>query len=134
MRLSKWQGTTLTIITWVMALLIFVLLALLVIPTLVNQTASLIETAPDLFRTFTTFLTERFPALLDEGSTLRTSLNTIGATIQERGGQLLETALASFDGTGFLEGKSLGPEGFYFHGFVDIQSSVMQTSFVILGK
>jgi predicted PurR-regulated permease PerM len=78
------------------AVLIFVLLALLVIPALVNQAISLVNIAPQLFREFTGFLTERFPALLDEGSTLRSSLNSVGTTIQERGGQLLETALASF--------------------------------------
>ncbi|MFT6675287.1 MAG: putative PurR-regulated permease PerM [Sulfitobacter sp.] len=80
----------------VVALLIFVVMALLVVPTLVNQTVSLIETAPQLTRDFTNFLIERFPSLLDDQSTLRTSLTTIGATIQERGGQVLETALASF--------------------------------------
>ncbi|MFC6638767.1 AI-2E family transporter [Sulfitobacter sp. JBTF-M27] len=85
-----------TLLITIIAILTFVLVALLVIPTLVNQTASLIETAPQLFKNFTNFLTERFPALLDEGSTLRTSLNSIGATIQERGGELLETALSSF--------------------------------------
>lgn len=85
-----------TAVITVLGILIFVLLALLVIPTLVNQTASLIETAPKLFRDFTTFLNTRFPTLLEEGSTLNTSLQSIGSTIQERGGQLLETALSSF--------------------------------------
>ncbi|MBM1310860.1 AI-2E family transporter [Sulfitobacter mediterraneus] len=80
----------------VVALLIFVVMALLVVPTLVNQTVSLIEIAPQLTRDFTNFLTERFPSLLDQDSTLRSSLNSIGATIQERGGQVLQTALASF--------------------------------------
>ncbi len=80
----------------IVAIIIFVILALLVIPTLVNQAISLVETAPQLFRNFTNFLTERFPSLLDEQSTLRTSLTTLGTTIQERGGQLLETALSSF--------------------------------------
>ena len=85
-----------TAVITVIAVLIFVVMALLVIPTLVNQTVSLVETAPQLFRDLTDFLTSRFPALLDEESTLRASLNAIGATIQERGGQLLETALSSF--------------------------------------
>ncbi|KAJ02317.1 AI-2E family transporter [Sulfitobacter mediterraneus] len=80
----------------VVALLIFVVMALLVVPTLVNQTVSLVEIAPQLTRDFTNFLTERFPSLLDQDSTLRSSLNSIGATIQERGGQVLQTALASF--------------------------------------
>ncbi len=93
MGLSRALSTAL--ITFV-AILIFVVMALLVVPTLVNQAASLIETAPRLTQDFTNFVTTRFPSLLDADSTLRNSLTSIGATIQERGGQLLETALASF--------------------------------------
>ncbi len=85
-----------TAVITIVAVLIFVLMALLVIPTLVNQAISLVETAPKLFRDFTNFLIERFPSLLDEQSTLRSSLNSLGTTIQERGGQLLQTALSSF--------------------------------------
>ena len=85
-----------TAVITLIALLIFVLLALLVIPALVNQASSLLETAPQLFKDFSNFLTERFPTLLVEGSTLRNSLTSVGATIQERGGQLLETVLTSF--------------------------------------
>ena len=85
-----------TAVITVFAVMIFVIMALLVIPTLVNQSISLFETAPQLTRDLTNFLTERFPALLDENSTLRTSITSIGATVQERGGQLLETAVASF--------------------------------------
>lgn len=85
-----------TALITVFAILIFVILALLVVPTLVGQAISLVETAPQLIRNFTDFLTERFPSLLDENSTLRHSLATIGSTIQERGGELLQTALASF--------------------------------------
>ncbi|MBD3662710.1 AI-2E family transporter [Sulfitobacter sp. TSTF-M16] len=84
-----------TAVITVVAILIFVIMALLVVPTLVNQTANLIETAPQLTRDFTDFLTTRFPSILEEGSTLRSSINSIGATIQERGGQVLEAALAS---------------------------------------
>ena len=94
-RMGLSRGMAVAVIT-IFAILIFVLLALLVIPTLVNQTTSLIEVAPELFTNFTAFLTERFPSILEEGSTLRTSLNSVGATIQERGGELLNTALASF--------------------------------------
>ncbi len=77
------------------AILIFVLMALLVVPTLVNQAINLIAVAPELTRNFTDFLTARFPTLLVEGSTLRTSITSIGVTVQERGGELLNTALAS---------------------------------------
>ncbi len=87
-----------TAIITVCAILIFVLMALLVIPTLVNQSIQLFNVAPELARNFGTFLTERFPSLLDESSTLRQSLNSLGDTIQSRGGQLLNTALTSAAG------------------------------------
>ncbi|MGJ8625731.1 MAG: AI-2E family transporter [Sulfitobacter sp.] len=93
--LSRRMSTALITIVGV---LIFVIMALLVIPTLVNQAISLFETAPKLAKDFTNFLTERFPSLLDEGSTLRASITSLGAAVQERGGQLFETALASFAG------------------------------------
>ncbi len=70
-------------------------MALLVIPTLVNQSVQLFNTAPDLAKNFGTFLTERFPSLLDSDSTLRQSLDSLAATVQERGGELVTTALSS---------------------------------------
>lgn len=76
--------------------LVFVLMTLLVVPTLVNQATSLIQSAPQFTREFVEALTTRFPDLLDEDSTLRGSLTALGTTIQERGGQLLDTALSSF--------------------------------------
>lgn len=85
-----------TAIITVIGILIFVIMALLVVPTLVNQAISLFETAPQLARDFANFLTERFPSLLDESSTLRASITSLGAAVQERGGQVLQTALASF--------------------------------------
>lgn len=80
----------------IVALLIFVIMALLVVPTLINQTASLVEIAPQLTRDFIAFMTDRFPSLLDEGSTIRSSLTSLGDAVQERGAALMETAVASF--------------------------------------
>ena len=85
-----------TAIITIVGILIFVLLALLVVPNLISQAVNLFETAPTLARNFTRFLTERFPSLLEEDSTLRNSITALGVTVQERGGALLETALASF--------------------------------------
>ncbi|QUJ77073.1 AI-2E family transporter [Sulfitobacter albidus] len=87
-----------TALITIVALLVFVIMALLVIPTLVSQSLNLIEIAPDLFRRLTAFLTERFPSLLEEGSTLQNSLRSLGTAVQERGGELLETALSSARG------------------------------------
>lgn len=90
--LSRVAATGIITIT---GLFVFVMMALLVIPTLVNQTLQLVNVAPELGRQVTAFLTEQFPSLLDEGSTLRQSIQSVGETIQSRGVQLLETALTS---------------------------------------
>lgn len=86
-----------TIITLV-ALVVFVLMILLVVPTLINQAVNLFEIAPELFNQLQGFLTDRFPQLMDEQSTLRQSLASIGTTIQDRGGELLSTVLSSASG------------------------------------
>ncbi|QFT93434.1 AI-2 transport protein TqsA [Roseovarius sp. THAF9] len=93
-RLGASRAIAVTIITLV-GLCIFVIMVLLVIPTLVNQTANLIDIAPQLFNDLQNFLTTRFPDLVDQDSTLRQSLASLGSTIQERGGQVVETVLAS---------------------------------------
>ncbi|MEL6170872.1 MAG: AI-2E family transporter, partial [Pseudomonadota bacterium] len=88
------RAISVTIIT-LFALLIFVILVLLVIPTLVQQAANLINVAPTLFADLQVFLTDRFPQIVDENSTIRSSLTALGETIQNRGGQLIETVLSS---------------------------------------
>lgn len=82
------------IITLVAAL-IFILLVLLVIPTLIQQTAALIDTAPALFNQLQTALTDRFPQLLDADSTIRQQLISIGNSIQSKGGELVNGLLSS---------------------------------------
>lgn len=84
-----------TAIISVVAVLIFVIMALLVIPTLVEQAIALFNTAPQFARDLQAFLTERFPSLMDADSTLRHSLTAVGEKVQERGGQLLEAVLSS---------------------------------------
>lgn len=79
----------------VVALIIFVLMALLVIPTLVQQTVQLFDVAPQLFQDLQTFLTSRFPSLMDQDSVVRQSLSGLGETIRDRGGELLNTVLTS---------------------------------------
>ncbi|MFN3209941.1 MAG: AI-2E family transporter [Roseovarius sp.] len=93
-RMGASRTLAVTIITLV-GVCIFVIMALLVIPTLVNQTANLIDIAPQLFNDLQNFLTARFPDLVNQDSTLRQSLASLGTTIQERGGQVVETVLAS---------------------------------------
>ncbi|NNL19624.1 MAG: AI-2E family transporter, partial [Boseongicola sp.] len=87
-----------TAIITISALLLFVILALLVIPTLVSQTAQLISIAPDIASRLQAILTERFPDLGDANSTIRQSLASIAETIQSRGGEVFNTLLSSFSG------------------------------------
>lgn len=84
-----------TAIISVLALLMFIVAVLLIVPTLVSQAVSLVNVAPDLFTQLQGFLTERFPDLMDQNSTLRQSLGELGRTIQERGGELVSAVVGS---------------------------------------
>ncbi|MCO4847141.1 MAG: AI-2E family transporter [Yoonia sp.] len=96
-RLERWglsRVAAVAVITLV-AILTFILLFLLVIPALVQQTAQLVETAPDLFNRLQTALTGQFPELMDESSTIRQQLISIGETVQSKGGELINGLLSS---------------------------------------
>ena len=77
------------------SVLMFVIVALLIIPSFINQALQLVNVAPEFARNLSTFLTDRFPTLLDEGSTLRQSLDSLGQAIQSKGAALFETAVSS---------------------------------------
>lgn len=87
-----------TAVITVVAILVFVIMSLLVMPTLVSQAVNLFEIAPDLTNRVNLWVTESFPSLLEEGSTLQTSINSLGTMVKERGGELLNTALSSAAG------------------------------------
>lgn len=92
MGLSRvWATTTIC----AAALLLFVALALLVVPLLIEQTQALVATAPQFSERTIAFLTQRFPSLMDSESTVRQSLNALGAAIQSRGGELVNILLGS---------------------------------------
>ena len=93
-RLGLSRVAAVAVITLV-ATLTFILLFLLVIPALFQQTAQLIETAPDVFNRLQNALTTRFPELMDETSTIRQQLIAIGETIQSKGGELVNGVLSS---------------------------------------
>ena len=88
------RAISVTIIT-LSALLIFVIMALLVVPTLVEQSIALFNIAPQLAHDLQVFLTSKFPQLLDANSTIYKTLLAFGQTIQERGGELLNSVLTS---------------------------------------
>ena len=93
-RLGASRGLATAIITAV-ALVVFVVAALLIVPTLVAQTASLINIAPQLFADLQGFITARFPSLVDADSTLHQSLVSVGETIRDQGGQILNSVVSS---------------------------------------
>lgn len=79
----------------IVAVLLFILSALLVLPALINQLVSLVNALPDYVQFFRDFLTEKFPGQMKEGSTLQTSLAAVAETLRSKGGTLLNTALSS---------------------------------------
>ena len=84
-----------TVIITVFAVIIFVLMALLIIPTLVEQTISLVNSAPEIFAKLKNFLTDRFPSLIDADSNLRQTLESLGTTIQSKGVELVNGIVSS---------------------------------------
>ena len=87
--------TLATAVIAVLTLILVVLLFLAVIPTLIAQLTQLINSAPEIFARLQTFLLERFPDLNDETSTIRTTLDSLGRTIQQRGGEMANTLIYS---------------------------------------
>lgn len=84
-----------TAIITIGALLVAILAMLLVVPSLIEQSIALFNIIPKVFEDLRTFLTTRFPDLLDSTSTLHQSLKTVGETIQSKGGELLKAVFSS---------------------------------------
>lgn len=83
-----------TLITLI-AVLFVVLLALAVVPSLIQQTSGLIQSAPAIMAKLQTVLVEQFPQLADANSPVRLALEQIGAGIQAKGASLLQGVLSS---------------------------------------
>lgn len=78
-----------------LAILVIVPVLVFVIREVIEQTAALLEQAPKYLSSLYAYLSERFPALLDETSTLSKTINSFGATLQERGTALVRTVFSS---------------------------------------
>lgn len=83
-----------TVVITLVAILLFVVAVLAVIPTLVQQLVSLFNMAPDIARDLQNFLTTRFPEILQPDSAIHQTLLNLGQAVQERGGQLLQGVLS----------------------------------------
>lgn len=82
----------------VVAVLVFIVSILLIVPLLIRQATDLIEIAPQMAESFEAFLTSNFPSLADSESVVRRSLDNLGQTLQSRGDELLQAVLASVSG------------------------------------
>jgi predicted PurR-regulated permease PerM len=87
-----------TIVIFIVLTLVVVLAGLVVVPLVIQQATDLVQIAPDVFNQLRSFLTERFPSVMEEGSPLRNSLVSVGETIQARGAELLQGVLSSAAG------------------------------------
>lgn len=96
-RLEKWglSRTMATALITVCAIVVFVILALAVIPALLKQLIELIEIMPQVFRDLWAFFSGKFPSLLDENSSIRQALIDIGEALKSKGGAVLNGVLVS---------------------------------------
>ncbi|SFM52382.1 AI-2E family transporter [Shimia aestuarii] len=87
--------TTATVIITLVCLLTFVIAILAVVPTLINQAVALVEVMPELFSDLRNFVAAKLPSLSQPDSVIHKSLASLGAMVQERGGELLSGVLNS---------------------------------------
>ena len=86
-----WATVTITLA----AAIVLVAIALLVVPSLLEQSAALVDAAPEFARNLHDFFVERFPTLQIEDSPIRRSLAAMGEFVRNRGGALFEGLLNS---------------------------------------
>ncbi|MFQ6549736.1 AI-2E family transporter [Aestuariibius sp. 2305UL40-4] len=87
-----------TALITVVGILVFVLLTLLIIPTLVRQTTALIQAIPQILGNLEAWMTQRFPSMMSENGVVREQLAAIGELIRSRGNELLQGVLTSARG------------------------------------
>lgn len=84
-----------TLIITLFAVLAFVVMALILVPTLINQLSTLVSEAPIYSTKIQAVLQDKIPTLMEPDSAVRQTLDGIGNTLRERGGQLLNTLITS---------------------------------------
>lgn len=96
-RMGLSRGWSVGLITLV-ALIVFVLTFLLIIPLLVDQATQLVETAPELVAGLQNAIETRFPDLLSNEGAIREQLSKLAQVFQDRAGQLFTSVLSSVSG------------------------------------
>lgn len=77
------------------ALIIGILLMVLLAPLLIEQLVALVKSAPSYYTQLQVILSERFPSIMEEGSSIRRALQSVGDTVQGQSGALANAVLAS---------------------------------------
>ncbi|KIC16796.1 MULTISPECIES: AI-2E family transporter [unclassified Leisingera] len=94
-RLEAWgmsrTGATATIT--VGTLLIFLLLLVVVVPTLIAQMIDLAQVLPQLVRDARTFAIEHFPSIFEENSRIHQAVTSFAQTLQSRAVEVLQSVL-----------------------------------------
>jgi predicted PurR-regulated permease PerM len=84
-----------TAVITVGAILVFLVLLLVVVPTLIFQMIELVQVLPELFRDARTFAFNRFPSLFDETSQMHQTIASLAETLKSHWVGVLETVLGS---------------------------------------
>ncbi|UWQ51014.1 AI-2E family transporter [Leisingera caerulea] len=96
-RLEAWgmsrAGATATIT--VGTLVVFVLVILLVVPTLIYQMIDLFNVVPKLIGDARNFVNERFPAVFEQDSRVHQAITALAETLQSRAVQVLQSVAGS---------------------------------------
>ncbi len=91
----KFSRVAATAIISLLAVLVIVPVFIFVIREVTEQSAALLEQAPEYLSSLYSYLSQRMPALLDENSALSKTISGVGATLQERGTELVRTVFSS---------------------------------------
>jgi len=84
-----------TLIITFAAVLGFVGMALILIPTFINQLSLLIAEAPTYSKQFQAFLHDKLPTLMEPNTASRQALDSFAQALRARGGQLANTVISS---------------------------------------
>lgn len=84
-----------TVIISLVAVLVFVAILLLVVPTMIEQAVALIEAVPTTLPRVETYISHHYPEVFDEESFVRQSINTLADAVRARASVLTDTLLAS---------------------------------------
>ncbi|MBE1294956.1 AI-2E family transporter [Phycobacter azelaicus] len=96
-KLEDWglSRTAATAVITVGAMLTFMLLLLVVVPTLLYQLSDLIRVLPEAFRDLRSFAQTHFPSVFTEGSRAQQTIASIAGTLQGKGIELFESLVGS---------------------------------------